>query len=125
MENVMVQMNKKIAFLTKALREESENLLESRLRASELDKDLSLCKIRLDDAVAQNAEYGALLKLVRLRKNIDRRRYAPQQAEQGTGYDIDIQGSLLVNRNAKRELAKAKAEAEWWKQINKVSAIRY
>ncbi|QDZ24555.1 hypothetical protein HOP50_13g70930 [Chloropicon primus] len=125
MENVMVQMNKKIAFLTKALREESENLLESRLRASALDKDLSLCKIRLDDAVAQNAEYGALLKLVRLRKNIERKRDAPQQAEQGTGYDIDIQGSLLVNRNAKRELAKAKAEAEWWKQINKVSAIRY
>ena len=126
MDNVLVEMNKKFAVLTKALREESEMLLESKLRASSLDKELSLCRVKLDDSLALNAEYGALLKLVRLRKNVERKSRSPlKNKDLEMKYEIDIEGSLLVSRNAKRELAKAKAEAEWWKQVNKCSAIRY
>ena len=123
MDKVVVEMNKKLAFLTRSLREESEALLECRIKASALEKDLSICKVRLDDSLAKNAEYGALLKLVRLRKVVARR--SELGHETGTGYDIDVEGSLLINRNAKREINKAKADAEWWKQVNKCSAIRY
>ena len=61
MDNVVVEMNKKIAFLTKSLRGEQEALLECRRKASDLQKDLSLTRVRLEDSLAQNAEYGAIL----------------------------------------------------------------
>ena len=122
MDNVVVEMNKKIAFLTKSLRGEQEALLECRLKASDLQKDLSLTRVRLEDSLAQNAEYGAILKLVRLRKQVERREAGKTE---GSRYEIDVEGSLLVARNSRRELEKAKAEAEWWKQVNTCSAIRF
>ena len=127
MDAVLAQLNKKIAGLTRSLRDEREGKLETDLENARMRKDLSLCKVKLSDAVAQNAEYSALLKLVRLRKNIERKRKnASEGGEvQGNVYDVDIEKSLIINNKAKRDLAKARSEAEWWKAVNKVSAVRY
>ncbi len=95
-------------YLTSALREESEGRLTAEIKVSELSKNLSLTRVKLEDAVAQNHEYGALLKLVRLRKNLARKEAMQAKGHENRVYEVDIEGSLVVNNKAKRELQQAR-----------------